>query len=82
MLLETLKKVRLHNGGDAIAVAEFNNGYSHVVVDDHCWVVVNGGYPSAHLYREAMAVLKQLPDHPNDYGPYREYTSVPVHAGK
>ena len=30
-----------------IAVATFNKGHSHIVPDDNCWVILNGGKPSA-----------------------------------
>ena len=31
-----------------ITVCVFNNGYSHIAVDDHCWVILNGGKPTQH----------------------------------
>ena len=55
-----------------ITVAEFNNGYSHIAVDDHCWVIINGGKQSSHIFIEAMDVLKKLPSCPHDYAPYQE----------
>lgn len=75
MLLPKLKSVRLSSGGIVPAVAEFNNGYSFIVVDDGCWCVVNGNEFSAWVFPEATAVLKQLPDSPDEYGPYREWTT-------
>ena len=27
---------------DAVSVATFNDGYSHIIADDGCWLLVNG----------------------------------------
>jgi len=47
-------------------VAEFNKGYSHIAVDDHCYVLLNGGEPSHWLFKEALQVLRRLPENPDD----------------
>jgi len=36
-------------------------GVSHIIVDDHCYVLVNGNNTVKHWYHEAVAVLKTLP---------------------
>jgi hypothetical protein len=73
MLLKDPKTVKFKNSGEPVtAYAEFNGGSSHVVVDDGCWVVLNDGVPAAWIFPEAMAVLRQLPDSPRNYAPYRE----------
>lgn len=51
------------------AVAEFNNGFSHFVRDDHCYVLLNGGGPSSWLFDEALDVLKSLPSDPDHARP-------------
>lgn len=71
-----LKIITLDNGTDAVSVAEFNNGSSHIICDDHCWVIVNHyskrGYAyTHHVFPEAMKYLKMLPDDPYTYPPLR-----------
>ena len=56
-----------------ITVCVFNNGYSHIAVDDHCWVILNGGKPTFWIFDQAAFLLKQLPSTRNDYVPWREY---------
>jgi len=48
------------------AVASFNNGFSHFIVDDHCYVLVNGNKWAYHLHPEAVEVLKKLPSNPDE----------------
>lgn len=50
-------------------VAILNNGDTAIVVDDHCYAVRNWtgnewGW-SAHIFREALTALKELPDDPD-----------------
>lgn len=66
--------ILLENGGDVHAVASLEDEYggeSHIIVDDGCYVLVNGsdehGYNAVkHWYKEAVQVLKTLPDNPRD----------------
>lgn len=42
-------------------------GVSHIIVDDHCYVLVNGTYEGGfatvkHWYREAVEALRMLPN--------------------
>ena len=60
-------------GYETTSVAEFNGGYSHLIEDDHCWLVVNGGGTSAWIFEEAVEVLKQLPNSPDDYEPLQKH---------
>lgn len=52
------------------AVAIFNDGHSMIVVDDHCYVIMNWNgetwVRSAWIFKEALGVLKSLPDDPDD----------------
>lgn len=45
-------------------VAELSRGYSHIAVDDHCYVLLNGGRMSAWWFREALDILRTLPENP------------------
>lgn len=62
-----LKKVQisLSTGSKRTYYAEFNDGYSHILIDDHCYQVVNGRSGDAklgyHLSREALEHLSKLP---------------------
>jgi hypothetical protein len=47
-------------------VAELNNGFSHIAVDDHCYVLLNGGELSPWWFREALDVLRTLPKDPDE----------------
>ena len=57
---------------DSLAV--FNNGNSHIIEDDHCYVVVNRHYdkgertnlfkPTPWIFPEALEALKRLPPPP------------------
>lgn len=70
MILTEPRKVRWNNPAETaevFAFAEFNGGYSHIVEDDGCWVVLNGGKPTSHIFPEAMEHLKQLPTDPKDH---------------
>ena len=68
--------IRMKSGTEAIFVSEFNEGYSHIIADDGCWVVVNGisgeAMSSAWIFPEAKAELDQLPASPTQHGPYLE----------
>ncbi len=59
--------------GSQISVAQFNKGYSHIVVDDGCWIIMNGRETSSWIFDEAVQVLKQLPNSPSDYKPYTDW---------
>ena len=58
------------SGNEHVPVATLKDEYggvSHIIVDDHCYVLVNGGSERAfatvqHWYREAVAALRTLPD--------------------
>ena len=69
--------IRLANGSRATYVAEFNNKYSHIIVDDNCWVLVNGDDGaaefSAWIFKEAKEILDQLPVMPSEYKPFVDY---------
>lgn len=60
-----------------ISVVNFNNGYSHIVIDDNSYAILNGNDTdySAWIFEEAMQVLKQLPNNPKDYKPYQDFIS-------
>ena len=61
------KKITLENGEAATSLAEFNDGNSHFIEDDHCYVLVNRDPKterfgmSSHLFPEALKVLRKLP---------------------
>lgn len=59
-------------------VAEFNDGYSHIGIDDNCWVVFNGGQPTYHLFPEAVEALQRLPYSPSDYKPLKAFRNTSV----
>ena len=70
-------KIILENGSEAETVATFNNGSSHIIIDNGCYVIVNrtpviqfeanrpiiGDFyrMSAWIFSEALEALKQLP---------------------
>ena len=62
-------KVVLRNGSEDYPVATLKDEYggvSHIIVDDHCSVLVNGsedrGFDTVkHWYREAVETLQRLP---------------------
>lgn len=72
MLFRHLKEIPL-GGSTVIAVACFNKGYSHIAVDDNCWIVVNGDRMSPWIFAEAMEVLKTLPNKPSEYKPLADF---------
>lgn len=59
----------LESGSEVRPVATLKDehgGVSHIIVDDHCYVLVNGSDDRpfsmvAWWYREAVAALQQLP---------------------
>lgn len=61
--------VALRNGSEYRPVATLKDefgGVSHIIVDDHCYVLVNGsadrGFDTVkHWYREAVEALQALP---------------------
>lgn len=61
----TLKR----SGSTATPVATLKNEYggvSHIIIDDHCYVLVNGSYTRGfdtvkHWYPEAVDAMKTLP---------------------
>jgi hypothetical protein len=71
-LLAAVKPIRMKNGSYVKAVAEFNDGHSHIIRDDSCWVVINDGGWATHITEEAMSYLVQLPANPRKYGPLNE----------
>ncbi|MFA5154565.1 MAG: hypothetical protein WC554_18620 [Clostridia bacterium] len=51
-------------------VAKLNDGNTIIVVDDHCYAIRNWdgkewGF-SAWIFKEALSILKILPDNPDD----------------
>jgi hypothetical protein len=64
--------------GSLVAVCSFLNRNAHIVVNQGCWGVVHRGVLMDRVYSEALAILKQLPDKPDDYQPYRDFVSGPV----
>lgn len=66
---------KVENIGNHVSVAELNDGYTHICVDDSCWIIVNETKKTDMEYQpwifpEATEVLKQLPSNPNQYEPY------------
>ena len=63
------KSVTLKNGSTATPVATLKDEYggvSHIIEDDHCFVLVNGsedrGFDTVkHWYPEAVEAMKTLP---------------------
>jgi len=77
MVTFKIDKIKLKSGSEITTVAKFNDGYSHIAIDDGCWVVVNGGNGEAQLspwiFLEAIKALKGLPSRPGDYYPLMPY---------
>ena len=70
-----VEELKREGKGSITAVANCNEGNTHIVVDDSCWVIynnyyLNGGGFSAWIFPEALEVLKKLPNSPRDYLPY------------
>lgn len=78
--MKVLKLIILEGGAETIAVAEFNNGCSHIIEDGHCWVIVNGrdgeAKWSSHIFPEAMQELRRLPDMPARYQPLTDVLTI------
>ena len=63
-------EIMLRGGSIVNPVATLRDEYggvSHIIVDDHCYVLVNGSYRDGfvtvkHWYREAVEALKRLPN--------------------
>ena len=54
-------------------VAVFNDGNSVIVVDDHCYCLKNKNDEGrwgfrAWIFKEALDVIKAMPDYPDDAG--------------
>lgn len=68
------KTAALKNGSEVTPVctlADEYGGRSHIIVDDGCYVLINGGVDqpygmSAWWYREAIEALRDLPTNPED----------------
>jgi len=70
--VKTYESVTLDNGAMCTPVASLEDEYggkSHFIVDDHCYVLLNGGartdgryVMSEWIYSEAFEVLKTLPN--------------------
>jgi len=71
MLLDSPEPIRLLTGCEVLAYASFEHGQGHVIVDDGQWLLVVRGRVKAHISAEALAALRELPDDPRDYEPYR-----------
>ena len=46
--------------------AQFNDGYSHIIIDGGCYIIINNDRPSAWIFEEALQELKKLPENPYD----------------
>lgn len=73
-----VKEIKCKSSGKTrTSIAEFNEGFSHICVDDHCYILVNGidgnHEPVYHWHEEAVSVLKKLPDTPYNYQPYKDF---------
>lgn len=57
-------EVKRRNGSvyKALSVIQFNNGYSHLIIDDGCYQIVSGDKIGSHIFSEAKDVLIMLPD--------------------
>jgi len=52
---------------ETISYVQFNNNYSHIIIDDNCYMIANGTeivIPSNHIFPDAVEILKQLPNNP------------------
>lgn len=67
MISFQVKPVKLEDGTETIAVCEFNEGRSHIIPDQHCWVLINDGRVSPWIFSEALRALRFLPDSPADH---------------
>lgn len=62
-------KIIVRNGGGGFeeeTIATFNDNNSHIIVNNHCYVIVNRGRDgkydiSSWIFPEALEVLKNLP---------------------
>lgn len=68
-----IQVLSLHTGGyqkasyETISYVQFNNGYSHITIDDNCYQIVSGtgiAIPNGRIFPDAMDILKQLPSNP------------------
>lgn len=58
------KKVKLEGGSIHTPIATLKDEYggvSHIIVDDHCYVLVNGKNTVKHWFRQAVEAVQQLP---------------------
>lgn len=70
VLSDIPQSIELMNGSTATPVASLRDEYggvSHIIIDDHCYVLVNGEDngpygTSSHWYKEAVQLLRTLPD--------------------
>lgn len=76
------ESVRLHGGATVRPVATLKDEYgvSHIIIDDHCYVLINGSVERGfgmvkHWFKEAVAALQKLPTDPRELEPPIE--SVP-----
>jgi len=66
------KSVTLQNGSVCTPVATLKDEYggvSHIIIDDHCYVLVNGNGTSEYWYTEAVGAMHNLPIDPRDLEP-------------
>lgn len=73
LMPKKLGLITMDNGVEAVFVAEINDGNTHIISDDSCWVLVNGrdgeARWSTHIFSEALMILKDLPNYPHNYEP-------------
>ena len=64
MIIIKKGSIHLKNGSDITTVAVLNEGYTHIGIDDHCYVIINGGDYKATLSSwinpEALEALNRL----------------------
>ncbi len=61
-------KIKRDNGSlfKAESYVQFNDGYSHIIIDGGCYIIINDNKPSAWIFEEALRELKKLPTNPYD----------------
>jgi len=76
--VDTAPSVMMDNGESAeplITLQDEYGGRSHIVVDDHCYVIVNEhegvGKWTTHIFAEWLPFLKALPPPGSYYKPLR-----------
>ena len=61
-----------------VSLVQLYNDQAHIAVYGKCWTLVNNGYITGRIFKDALEELKKLPASPSEYPPYQEFIKTPL----